>query len=68
MADDVKLHYRLCPFCEQNCGVVIEADHAVRRIRSIRGDKDDPFSKGYICPKSYAMKELHDDPDIVRTR
>src|SRR5437763_3750984 len=33
----------------------------------IRGDKDDVFSHGFICPKGYALKELHADPDRVRT-
>jgi anaerobic selenocysteine-containing dehydrogenase len=63
----VSVHPRICPFCEQNCGVLIEVDHAARSILSVRGDPDDPFSKGYICPKAYAAKELHSDPDIVRT-
>ena len=31
-------------------------------IRSVRGDPDDPFSRGYICPKAYGVKALHDDP------
>jgi len=65
-AADIRTHYRLCPFCEQNCGVKIEADHKTHQIISVRGDKDDPFSRGYICPKAYAMKALHEDPDILK--
>jgi anaerobic selenocysteine-containing dehydrogenase len=64
---DVRTHLRLCPFCEQNCGTVVKFDHKAKRIISIRGDKDDPFSKGYICAKAYAQKELSDDPDRLRT-
>jgi anaerobic selenocysteine-containing dehydrogenase len=60
------LHPRICPFCEQNCGVIVEVDPQAQSIVSVRGDKDDPFSKGYICPKAYAAKELHSDPDIIR--
>ena len=36
------------------------------RDRSIRGDEDDPFSRGHICPKAVALKDLHDDPDRLR--
>jgi len=63
---DIRTHYRICPFCEQNCGVVVQTDHTARKILSVRGDKEDPFSRGYICPKAYAMKELHDDPDVLK--
>ena len=55
---------RVCPFCEATCGVIIEvADHAIVKVR---GDRDDPFSRGFICPKAYALKELHDDPERLR--
>ena len=64
--DNIRKHPRLCPFCEQNCGVIVEVDQDTRKILSVRGDKDDPFSKGYICPKAYAAKELQQDPDIIR--
>ena len=32
----------------------------------IRGDRDDVFSKGYICPKGSTLKQLHEDPDRLR--
>ena len=38
------------------------------RIRSIRGDADDPFSRGHLCPKAVALEDLHEDPDRLRTR
>jgi anaerobic selenocysteine-containing dehydrogenase len=50
------LNPRICPFCEQNCGVIVEVDPQAQSIVSVRGDKDDPFSKGYICPKAYAHR------------
>ena len=40
--------------------------HDGEQIRSIRGDEDDPFSRGYVCPKAAALADLHDDPDRVR--
>ena len=58
---ETRTHYRTCSLCEAMCGVAIEvADGA---IRSIRGDPDDPFSRGYICPKGVALADLHADPD-----
>ena len=27
---------------------------------------DDPRSRGYLCPKAYAMKEVYEDPDRLR--
>jgi anaerobic selenocysteine-containing dehydrogenase len=30
---------------------------------SVRGDAKDVFSHGFICPKAYGIKQLHEDPD-----
>ena len=54
-----------CPLCEAMCGLLVEVGG--RRIRAVRGDPDDPFSRGYICPKAAALADLHDDPDRLRT-
>jgi anaerobic selenocysteine-containing dehydrogenase len=55
------VHYRTCPFCEATCGleVTLRGDEVV----SVRGDDDDVFSHGFLCPKSQGLKQLHDDPD-----
>lgn len=60
-----ELHYRVCPFCEQNCATEITVDPSTASIVTIRGDKADPLSKGYICPKAYALKDLHHDPEFL---
>ena len=57
--------FRTCPMCEATCGLELTLDGD--RVTSIRGDKQDVLSHGFICPKGYALKELHDDPDRVRT-
>ena len=36
------------------------------RIKSIRGDDEDPLSRGYICPKAHALKDLYEDPERLR--
>ncbi len=57
-------HYHTCNLCEAMCGIEIE--HRGDEILAIRGDKDDPFSKGHICPKAVALQDLHNDPDRLR--
>ncbi len=42
-----------CPLCEAMCGLLV--DVGGQRIRAVRGDPDDPFSRGYICPKAAAL-------------
>ena len=56
--------YRTCPLCEATCGIAIEVEDG--EVRGIRGDADDPFSRGYLCPKAYGLKALHEDPDRLR--
>lgn len=58
-------HYRTCPFCEATCGLEIETEG--REVVSVRGDADDVFSHGFICPKAYGIKQLHEDPDRLTT-
>jgi len=56
--------FRTCPFCEATCGLELTVrDGAVTRIR---GDRDDVFSRGFICPKGTTLGQLHDDPDRLR--
>lgn len=65
-AKDIKeqTHFRTCNLCEAMCGIVIK--HNGEHVLSIKGDKDDPFSQGYICPKATALQDLHEDPDRLR--
>src|SRR3990172_11561229 len=61
-----ELVYRTCSLCEAHCGVAVEVDTAPRRVLSVRGDPDDPFSRGYICPKAHGLLSLQEDPDRLR--
>jgi anaerobic selenocysteine-containing dehydrogenase len=63
-ADNSTLHYRSCNLCEAICGIEISVQ-ADQRL-DIRGDKDDPFSRGYICPKAVALQDLHYDKDRLK--
>ena len=56
--------HRICPFCEASCGLTVEVED--KRVVRIRGDDDDVFSHGFLCPKAVALKDLHEDPDRLR--
>lgn len=55
---------RTCHLCEAMCGVLVEVDG--ERVVSVRPDPEDVFSRGHICPKGPALRELHHDPDRLR--
>jgi len=59
-----KTHYRSCNICEAMCGIEITVKD--NQILSIRGDKNNVFSRGSICPKALSLKDLHEDPDRLR--
>jgi anaerobic selenocysteine-containing dehydrogenase len=63
MAENL-LHHRTCPICEAMCGIVIE--HRDGQVLSIKPDRDDVLSRGHICPKAVALKDIHEDPDRLR--
>jgi len=79
-ADNTSPHYRACNLCEAICGIEIRSrrqeqeagrdnqrlDTHVDEYLDIRGDKDDPFSRGYICPKAVALQDLHYDKDRLK--
>lgn len=58
-------HHRICPLCEACCGLELKVRDG--KVISIRGHDSDVFSAGYICPKGVALKDLHEDPDRLRT-
>jgi anaerobic selenocysteine-containing dehydrogenase len=55
---------RICPLCEATCGLVLTIEDG--RITGARGDRDDVFSHGYICPKGASFAELDNDPDRLQ--
>jgi anaerobic selenocysteine-containing dehydrogenase len=56
--------HRICTLCEACCGIEVHVE--AERIRAIRGDPRDPLSRGHICSKVVALRDLHDDPDRLR--
>ncbi|MDI9246298.1 molybdopterin-dependent oxidoreductase [Marinobacter sp. CHS3-4] len=63
--NETKTHYRTCNICEAMCG--LEIKHRGEEILSIKGDKDDPFSRGHICPKAVALQDFYNDKDRLKT-
>jgi anaerobic selenocysteine-containing dehydrogenase len=58
--------HRTCPICDAVCGLRIDLD-STGAVTSVHGDQEDPFSKGYICPKGASLGRLDEDPDRLRT-
>jgi len=59
-----RVAHRICPLCEATCGLELGVQDG--KVTSIRGYADDVFSRGFICPKGAALRDLHDDPDRLR--
>lgn len=61
-------HYRACNLCEAICGLVITYRTGLDGVDIIRiaGDADDPFSRGHICPKAVALKDIYEDPNRLK--
>ena len=64
MSGRTSTHYRTCNLCEAMCGIEVEIDD--EEVVSIRGDERDVFSRGHVCPKATALKDLYDDPDRLK--
>jgi anaerobic selenocysteine-containing dehydrogenase len=68
--DERRTVFRTCPLCEAGCGleITLEPDgNGGEQVQRIRGDMNDVFSHGFICPKGSTLKQLHEDPDRLRT-
>jgi anaerobic selenocysteine-containing dehydrogenase len=58
-------HLYTCPLCEAMCGLEIEVNDG--KVAGIRGNRDDQWSRGHICPKGATLGAVHEDPDRIRT-
>ena len=61
---ETRMAYRTCPLCEATCGLELTVNGGIQKVR---GDAQDVFSHGFLCPKGVSISELHEDPDRVRT-
>src|SRR4029079_877253 len=60
----MSIAYYTCPLCEATCGLELHVED--QEVRLVRGDRDDVFSHGYLCPKGTAIRALEADPDRLR--
>jgi anaerobic selenocysteine-containing dehydrogenase len=65
-APAARVHHQCCHLCEASCGIRITTGQD-GAITDIRGDEQDPFSRGYVCPKVMGLLDVHRDPDRLRT-
>src|SRR5690349_11551022 len=65
MRDMTQTALRICPLCEATCGLTLTIEDG--RVTGARGDRDDVFSKGFVCPKGAAFGAVDSDPDRLRT-
>ena len=63
--ESIKTHYRTCNLCEAMCGLEIKYNNT--GVVSIKGDKEDTFSNGHICPKAVALQDLYTDKDRLKS-
>jgi anaerobic selenocysteine-containing dehydrogenase len=65
---EARTAFRTCPLCEAGCGLEIGlvGSNGSERVTRIRGDRDDVFSHGFICPKGSTLRQLQEDPDWLR--
>ncbi len=62
VAPDTRLG--VCNLCEAICGLQLTIEGGA--VTSVRGNPDDPLSRGHICPKGVAIADIHADPDRLR--
>ncbi len=46
----------VCPYCAVGCGQLVYADG--QHVIQVEGDPDSPISRGRLCPKGAATKEM----------
>ena len=63
--DSERTALRICPLCEANCGLELEITGST--VTSVRGDKADVFSHGFICPKGVSLGAVDADPTRLPT-
>ncbi len=60
-----EVRYATCNLCDALCGLRVTVEN--NRVVEVRGNPEDVLSHGHICPKGPALRELHEDPDRLRT-
>ncbi|WP_370038194.1 molybdopterin-dependent oxidoreductase [Nocardioides sp.] len=54
----------VCNLCEAICGLRVTFTDG--EVTGIRGNPEDPLSRGHVCPKGVSLADVHADPDRLR--
>ncbi|MCK5888211.1 MAG: molybdopterin-dependent oxidoreductase, partial [Alcanivorax sp.] len=54
-----------CILCSRNCGLSVEIED--NQFKKIKGDKDHPFTQGYICQKAARLEHYQNHDDRLTT-
>jgi predicted molibdopterin-dependent oxidoreductase YjgC len=49
-----------CRICTSLCGILVDIEG--EKVVAVRGDRDHPVTRGYLCPKGRALPRMHHDP------
>lgn len=57
-----------CNLCEAICGLLLTIEQRPEgpAVTGVRGNPDDPLSRGHVCPKGVAIVDVQADPDRLR--
>ena len=64
MPHELKVVKAVCPHdCPDTCGLVVSVDNQSGKAVELRGDKDHPFTRGFLCQKvaNYLDRVYHPD-------
>ena len=53
-----------CGFCHTNCGVIASVKNG--ELRKMKADPNHPGSRGYICPKGAAARQVVYSPERLK--
>ena len=53
-----------CRICAGQCGIIVDLD-AAGRVDRVRGDPDNPLTRGYACIKGLTLGEAHSSPTRI---
>ncbi len=63
LADADRVVQSICPYCAVGCGQRVFVRDG--EVTQIEGDPDSPISRGRLCPKGAASKQLVTQPDRI---
>ena len=55
-----KVTHSICPFCAVGCGQLVYVEKG--EVTQVEGDPASPISRGRLCPKGAATRNMHDSP------